>query len=304
MRHVRRWTRVSRHTEHRLPFALAQARCRHVRAGRRRRGTEDSPITPRDDLVTGAFCCGDVGHGFVRWVAVSPQRLVNDARAMDARAVTNSLRALTALAAFAAPASAADGVWTLGVLGGTQGAGPEVAYRAGEYVGLRANAGYFSYNRDQTVNDISYSGKLKLNSFGVAADWYPAGGGFRISAGFRSNNDKINLNSTPASPVTVGNNTYTPAQVGTLSGTVKGNDFAPTLSLGYGGTLARGFTFGAELGVMFQGSPKIQNYQATGMLASDPNFQSDLQIERARVQDKMHSYQYWPIAQIELLYRF
>ena len=89
-----------------------------------------------------------------------------------------------------------------------------------------------------------------------------------------------------------------------LTGTVKGNDFAPTVSLGYGGTLAKGFTIGAELGVMFQGSPKIQNYQATGLLASNPAFQSDLQIERARVEDKVHSYQYWPIAQIELLYRF
>jgi hypothetical protein len=211
---------------------------------------------------------------------------------------------LTALAAGAAPACAADGVWTFGLSGGTQGAGPEVAYRAGEYFALRANVGYLPYNRDQTVNQISYSGKLKLNSVGVVADWYPVGGGFRISAGARSNNNKIDLAATPANPVTVGNSTYTPAQVGTLSGTVKGNDFAPMLSLGYGGALARGFTFGAELGVMFQGSPKVQNYRATGMLASDPTFQSDLQIERARVQDRVHSYQYWPIAQIELLYRF
>jgi hypothetical protein len=223
---------------------------------------------------------------------------------MSARATTNTACVLTALAGCAATASAADSVWTFGVLGGTQGAGPELAYRAGEYFGLRANAGYFSYNRDETVNRISYSGKLKLNSIGLSVDWYPAGGGFRISAGARSNNNKINLNGTPANSVTVGNNVYTPAQVGTLSGTVKGNDFAPTLSLGYGGTLAKGFTIGAELGVMFQGSPKLQNYQATGLLASNPAFQSDLQIERARVEDKVHSYQYWPIAQVELLYRF
>ena len=222
---------------------------------------------------------------------------------MTAPACTR-LWVLTLLAAGAAPACAADGVWTFGLSGGTQGAGPAVAYRAGEYFALRANAGYLPYNRDQTVNQISYSGKLKLNSVGLVADWYPAGGGLRISAGARSNNNKIDLAATPANPVTVGNNTYTPAQLGTLSGTVKGNDFAPMLSLGYGGALARGFTFGAELGVMFQGSPKVQNYQATGMLASDPTFQSDLQIERARVQDKVHSYQYWPIAQIELLYRF
>ena len=223
---------------------------------------------------------------------------------MSARAVTNALYILTALAGYAATACAADGVWTLGMSGGTQGAGPELAYRAGKYLSLRANAGYFSYNHDETVNQISYSGKLQLNSVGVSADWYPAGGGLRISVGARSDSNKINLNGAPANSVTVGNNVYTPAQVGTVSGTVKGNDFAPTLSLGYGGTFAKGFTIGAELGVMFQGSPKIQNYQATGLLASNPAFQSDLQIERARVEDKVHSYQYWPIAQIELLYRF
>jgi len=222
---------------------------------------------------------------------------------MNARA-RNPLLVLTVLGACAAPASAADSVWTFGLVGGTQGLGPEVAYRGGEYFGLRANAGYAPYNRDQTIDQITYSGKLKLNSFGAAIDCYPMGGGFRLSAGVRSNNNKVDLIATPASSVTVGNNTYTPAQVGTVSGTVKANEFAPTLSLGYGGTLAEGFTIGVELGAMFQGSPKIQNYQATGMLANDPTFQSDLQIERARVQDKVHSYQYWPIAQIELLYRF
>lgn len=223
---------------------------------------------------------------------------------MSARATTNAVCVLTALAGCAATASAADGAWVLGVLGGTQGVGPELAYRTGPHFAVRANAGYFSISRDETVSQISYRGKVKLNSIGISADWYPAGGGLRISAGARSNQNKINLNGTPASAVTVGNSVYAPAQVGTLSGTVKGDDFAPTLSLGYGGTLAKGFTLGAELGVMFQGSPKIRNYRATGLLASNPSFQSDLEIERARVEDKMHSYRYWPIAQVEFLYRF
>jgi len=226
---------------------------------------------------------------------------------MTAQAKTRDCLVLIALACGAATAYAADrseGTWTLGVTGGTLGIGPEIAYRPGKYFGMRANAGFFSYNRDETVDQISYNGRLKLNSVGVAADWYPLGGGFRISAGARNNSNKIDLNGTPSSSVTVGNNVYTPAQIGTLSGTVKGDYFAPMLSLGYGGTFAKGFTLGAELGVMFQGSPKVSDYHATGLLASDPNFQADVQRERARVEDKVHSYQYWPIAQVQLLYRF
>jgi hypothetical protein len=222
---------------------------------------------------------------------------------MKARAKTSCLLALVSLAGGATTALAGDGLWTVGVMGGTQGLGPEIAYRAGDF-GLRGNAGYLSYNHDQTVDQINYNGKLKLDSVGLMADWYPMGGGLRFSLGARNNNNQIHLNGTPANSVTVGNNVYTPAQIGTLSGVVTGNRFSPTLSLGYGGTLARGFALGAELGVVFQGSPRVENYQATGLLASNPAFQADLQTERARVEDKVHSYQYWPIAQIQLLYRF
>jgi hypothetical protein len=226
---------------------------------------------------------------------------------LRARTTTHACFVLMTLAGGVATASAADkfdSTWTLGVTGGALGAGPEFAWRPTKYLGLRVNAGFFNYNRDETVDQISYNGKLKLNSYGAMVDLFPFAGGFRLSAGGRSNNNKIDLTGTPSSAVTVGNNVYTPAEVGTLSGTAKGNDFAPTVTFGYGGSFARGFTFGAELGVMFQGSPKISNYQATGQLATNPAFQADLQTERARVEDKVHNYQYWPIAQIEVLYRF
>jgi hypothetical protein len=55
---------------------------------------------------------------------------------------------------------------------------------------------------------------------------------------------------------------------------------------------------------MFQGIPKVDNYRATGLLASTPAFQADLADERQKVDDKVHNFQYWPIAQILLLYRF
>ena len=212
---------------------------------------------------------------------------------------------LTTLAGATVTASAApDETWSIGATGGTLGAGPELAYRNGHYVGIRADAGFLSYSHNEAVSQIDYNGRLKLDSYGLAADVFPFGGGFRISAGARKNDNKIELNGTPSTSVTVGNNVYTPAQVGTLSGTVKSNSFAPTISLGYGGALAKGFTVGAELGVMFQGTPKVNNYHATGLLASTPAFEADLAAEEQKVNDKVHSYQYWPIAQILLLYRF
>jgi hypothetical protein len=201
-------------------------------------------------------------------------------------------------------AVAQDARWSVGITGGTLGVGPQVAFRPNEHVGIRANAGFLSVSRDETVDEIDYDGDLKLNSFGAMLDWYPAGGGFRISVGGRANNNEVALVGAPGTNVTIGDTVYTPEQVGTLRGTVTTDDFAPALSIGYGGTLGKGFTFGAELGVLWQGEPNIDNLRATGPLASTPQFQADIEREQRRIEDEVDDYELWPILQVEISYRF
>jgi hypothetical protein len=202
------------------------------------------------------------------------------------------------------PAMAEEGGWSLGVTGGTLGVGPQLAYRVNSYVGVRANAAFLTYSRDEEVDEIEYDGDLKLNSYGATLDWFPAGGGFRVSVGGRINNTEIDLVGAPTTSVTVGDTTYTPQQIGTLSGTVTTDDFAPLLTLGYGGTLAKGFTVGAEIGVLWQGEPQIENLRATGLLASSPQLQTDLDDEEREVEDELNDYDMWPVLQLEFLYRF
>jgi hypothetical protein len=203
------------------------------------------------------------------------------------------------------PAAAADGKWTLGLSGGTYGVGPELAYRLGSHAGLRASAGYFSVDQGEELDDIDYDGEIDLNSIGAALDLYPFGGGFRVSLGARINNNEINLEGRPSTNVEIGNVTYTPAQVGSLTGKVTTDSFAPTLAIGYGGKLAEGFTMGFELGVMFQGSPKIEDLRATnGTLASNPLFLANLAEEERRMEEDAEDFKYWPVLQLQFLYRF
>lgn len=207
-------------------------------------------------------------------------------------------------AATSVPAFAEDGDLAIGITGGTLGLGPEISYRFNKHAGLRVNGGFYNYSNTDDLDDIEYDADLKLNSFGAMLDWYPFRGGFRLSAGARINNNKIDLVGTPTTNVEIGDNTYTPAQVGTLSGTVNTKNLAPTFSLGYGGKLAKGFSFGFELGVMMQGSPKIDNLTATGSLASNSAFQQQLALEEQRAEDDAHDFKMWPIIQLGLLYRF
>lgn len=219
---------------------------------------------------------------------------------------TTTIACIAAMTLGAAlPATAAEGQWTLGLSGGTLGAGPEVAYRFGTHLGVRANAGFFSISRSEELDDVDYDGDIDLNSFGAMLDWYPMGGGFRVSLGARANNTEIDIKGTPTTNVEIGSTTYTPAQIGTLTGTITTDDFAPALTLGYGGTLAEGFTFGFELGVLFQGSPEIENLRSTnGLLSTNPVVLANLRQEELRIEEDAEDYEYWPVLQLHFLYRF
>jgi hypothetical protein len=207
--------------------------------------------------------------------------------------------------AAALPSFAEDGSVAVGVTGGTLGLGPEVSWRFSEHAGLRANGGFFNASRNEDLDDIEYDADLKLNSFGAMLDWYPFGGGFRVSAGGRINNNEIDLAGTPTEDTEIGDTTYTPQQIGSLSGTIKSDSFAPSLTLGYGGKLAKGLTFAFELGVMMQGSPKIENLAATGgTLSGNSTFQQQLLLEEQRAEEDAKDFKYWPIIQLGLSYRF
>jgi hypothetical protein len=210
----------------------------------------------------------------------------------------------TVASTLATAATAQDSRWSVGLIGGTLGIGPQVAFRPNAHFGVRANAGFLSVSRDEEVDDIDYDGELDLNSYGAMLDWFPTGGGLRISLGGRVNNTEIDLVGRPTTSVTVGNTTYTPQQIGTLSGTVTTDDVAPLLTIGYGGTLAQGFTIGAEIGVLWQGEPEIGDLRSTGLLASTPQLQADIEREEREIEDDLSDYDLWPILQVEFLYRF
>jgi hypothetical protein len=205
----------------------------------------------------------------------------------------------------AAAARAGDGTLAVGITAGTLGVGPELSLRPIEKLGVRASIDWLSFSRGVDVDDIEYDGDLGLLSVGAMLDWYPFDGGFRVSAGGRWNGNDIEMSARPANNVTIGGTTYTPAEIGRLTGTVEANPFAPVLTLGWGGDLSPGFTFGIEAGVMYQGSPEIKNLRARGgLLENDPGLLGDLQDEEKQIEDEVDSYQVWPVVQVMVLYRF
>lgn len=204
------------------------------------------------------------------------------------------------LAGASAHAQSAPGHFYGGITGGTLGIGPEVGYRVNDHFGIRGNATFLSVSHSFDSGDLDYRGKARLKSGGLMLDAFPFGGGFRISAGARlsGNDGRVRANATRSQ--TVGNRTYTPAQIGTITGDAETKNFAPALTIGWAGQNQSGFIFGAEAGALFQGKVRIRNFRNnTGLISA-----ADLEAERRDVQDDVDDYKVYPIAQITIGYRF
>lgn len=215
--------------------------------------------------------------------------------------------ALAALASVPALAQADDAgtVVSVAVTGGTLGVGPEVGARFTDTFGVRASATFLKVDATFDPDEISYDGRLNLESYGVMADLYPFGEHFRISAGARINKNRARVVATPTSAtVDVGDDTYTREQVGTLRGRADVKDVAPALTIGWSGARRRGFMFSFDAGVLFQGSVRVREFTASGSAQSNAAFRNSLETERRRLQDDIDDFKVYPIAQLSIGYRF
>jgi len=213
--------------------------------------------------------------------------------------VTAGAAMSAALMCMAAPATAQESRFSVGITGGTLGIGPEVSVQASRKIGVRASATFLSVSKEFEGDSLTYDGKAKLKSGGVMVDFRPTGGGFRLSAGARINGNRATATATPAGPVDIDGTIYTPAQVGTVNGGLDFKNLAPMLTLGYSGT-NKGLRFSIDAGAMFQGNPRVQNFTASGGGVSA----ADLAAERDSVQQDVDGYKVWPVLQIGLGYNF
>lgn len=185
----------------------------------------------------------------------------------------------------------------------TLGLGAEVNLPLSDYIGVRLGLNNFSYGYDMTKDDIEYNFDLELNSTMLLLDYHPFGGNFRISAGIVKNNNEFQGDAASQNSYTVGGNTYTPQQIGTLTGLITFDDTAPYASIGWAQSLgSSGFGLAFEVGVLLQGEPKA-TLTATGAL-SDPQLQSDLQAEEAALEQDMSEFDTYPVISLGISYKF
>lgn len=209
----------------------------------------------------------------------------------------------------------------VGLKFGTDGIGIGYTYGINPYVDVRAGYQFGSYSYHDTNDGTKYDAKLKINALTGMIDIKPFAGGFRISAGLYGKTPQIDLHAGGYDDYDIGDETYRGDL--TLKGHTDLGGVSPYLGLGWGGT-ANGSGFGVsfDVGVIFGKSPKI-GLGVTGMACNasldsscDPNgaegfdvssnadFQAELDKERKDMEHDAKDFQYWPVLNLGLHYRF
>ena len=174
----------------------------------------------------------------------------------------------------------------IGVRAGTTGLGADVAWSVAPTLSARLGYSALTWNHDVDT-DIRYNGKLKLSNVNALLDFSPLGP-FRLTGGVVFNNNKYDVRSDSVSGASI-------------SGSVKsGKSAAPYLGIGYGNVSGMGVNFYADLGIMFQGSPRASLSADCGSLTGTActNLQNQAAAEQARLEDKLKNFKYYPVLNI------
>ena len=185
----------------------------------------------------------------------------------------------------------------------TLGLGVEAGAKVLPHVRLRGVVGALDIDYDDTVDDVRYDGKVKLNSYGLNADFFPLDEGpFFISAGIYSNKNRIDAAASPTTNTQIGGVTFTPEQIGTITAQARYKDSAPYLGVGAEWSLYPA-VISLEAGAYFQGEPKV-TMTSDGTFASNSIYQDAMETERRNLEEDLKDTKTYPAVTLSVGFRF
>jgi hypothetical protein len=206
-----------------------------------------------------------------------------------------------------------DGELSAAIKLGTLGIGGELGYRPFEMFGARIDTGNFSFSDSFRAGRTEYNATANLQSYGALADLYPFGESFRVTAGLRLNENDIRGNSTNQN-LRFDNLNVPSAEIGNIGAKITFDKLSPYVGFGWGGTLAPGLNLTTDFGVMFHGNPKSSvnaNLTPTGQAAlgyggaaAQALLNSEVASDGAELQHYVNGYDFYPVIEIGLSYKF
>lgn len=178
---------------------------------------------------------------------------------------------------------------------GTLGLGGEAAVALTDRVVVRGGVGFVPFEPSLTFSDVDVSLDLPT-VYNVGLDLY-LNSAVRIGGGMLFRSGDPELTGTFNAPQDIGGTTFTPQQLGTLTGVLDSNDRAPYLLIGFGPHTAPGIGLFLDIGFAYLGDAAVSLGADGGTFSDDVDpLRSALDQEAAEFEDDMRSYlKFWPI---------
>jgi hypothetical protein len=213
------------------------------------------------------------------------------------RAVTLGLLALPAASAFA------EG-HAVGLKVGAFGLGAEYTHELTERLAVRGAIYGSQLGFDAEESGIDYEADVVWDSLTAGVDFHPLQSALRLSLGIMKNDNALELVSRPATSQTIGDTTYTPAQIGVLLGSIGFDDTATFAGIGWDWSRdASVFGMSLDIGVVDQGKPVV-TLRGSGTLLGDPAFQQDINAEAVQLTDEASDLDLVPFLSLGFQFRF
>ena len=189
---------------------------------------------------------------------------------------------------------------------GTTGVYIEGQFRVTSYISLRATYEIIDVERDQEVDDVTYGGRLDSGVIGGFVQIHPLESDFFVSGGALFGDRAVGLSAQPSGPVTIGNQTFSPSEIGRLEGDADLGNRALSFGAGWDSTFSHvhGLGWRFMAGVAAGDAADVHLNSVGGSLSNDPNLQAQLRIEEGRIEDKAENLRFYPVVQVGLTWRF
>jgi len=188
--------------------------------------------------------------------------------------------------------------------------GPGLSLTAGiepNFLTAELDAALIAYSHAISSDGVTYSGTNHLVSVGLIGNVYPFANPFHVSAGayYLDQHQPIDLH-LEGGDYHINGQTYTPAELTSLTGRVEYAHGAPYVGIGWGNpAISPGWHFSGRFGVLYEGKPHVDFVGVTTLYGAQRNaLYNNLDIQRRGLQSDLASLPVYPVVGISVDYRF
>jgi hypothetical protein len=210
--------------------------------------------------------------------------------------------------------------WAVGVhtqFSTTGFVGVDAGYKFSPNLHARLGLNTVGFNVDYASQGIDYKAKFNPTNVHLLGDFFPFGGGLRLTGGLVFQSNQFNATGTPnasaipggiPTQINLGGVNYNVSDVGTVSSEGSfSNSVAPYLGIGFGTPISPGLGFNFDAGVMFAGSANVKlraNIPSSVPAALQNQIRASLADQERRTNSDIGGFSVYPVLSVGISYAF